>query len=119
MDGQSADISEYTISRYNASGIEVWIKGKARLCAQGSKVLDVGAGAAPYRNFFRHCDYQAHDFCKNPEHVPYSSYITIVSDITAIPVADETFDSVLCTEVFEHIPEPIKAIKEIARILKK
>jgi len=41
-----------------------------------------------------------------------------VSDITAIPVPDGTFDVVLCTEVLEHVPEPIEALREFSRILK-
>jgi ubiquinone/menaquinone biosynthesis C-methylase UbiE len=41
-----------------------------------------------------------------------------VSDIVSIPVEDASFDAILCTEVLEHVPEPIRAIKEFARILK-
>jgi SAM-dependent methyltransferase len=40
------------------------------------------------------------------------------SDINDIPVPAKSFDVVLCTEVLEHVPEPIKAVKEIGRILK-
>ena len=36
-----------------------------------------------------------------------------------MPVEDEYFDSVLCVEVLEHVPDPIKAIKEINRVTKK
>lgn len=31
---------------------------------------------------------------------------------------DATFDAVLCSEVFEHIPDAISAVREFARILK-
>ncbi|HEY6019084.1 MAG TPA: methyltransferase domain-containing protein, partial [Candidatus Paceibacterota bacterium] len=31
---------------------------------------------------------------------------------------DHTFDAIMCVEVFEHIPEPAKAVKEFARLLK-
>lgn len=44
--------------------------------------------------------------------------IDIVSDITSIPQPDSSFDAVLCTEVFEHIPEPLLALKEFARLLR-
>lgn len=42
-----------------------------------------------------------------------------VGDIWSIDEKDETFDAILCTEVFEHIPYPIETIKEFSRLLKK
>lgn len=39
-------------------------------------------------------------------------------DISEIPVEDGSFDVIICTEVLEHIPHPIEAIIEMARILK-
>jgi len=34
-----------------------------------------------------------------------------------MPVETGTFDAVLCTEVIEHVPEPIRLVYEFARIL--
>lgn len=48
-----------------------------------------------------------------------TSSIDIVSDIIAIPEKDESFDAIFCTEVFEHIPDPLLAIKEFKRLLKR
>jgi len=45
--------------------------------------------------------------------------IDYVCDITEIPVEDNSFDAILCTEVLKHVPELIKAIQEFARILKR
>jgi ubiquinone/menaquinone biosynthesis C-methylase UbiE len=42
-----------------------------------------------------------------------------VCDITNLPVPDESFDVVICSEVLEHVPEPIKVIKEFSRILRQ
>jgi SAM-dependent methyltransferase len=44
--------------------------------------------------------------------------LDIICDITNIPRPDHSFDAILCTEVFEHIPDPISAIKEFSRLLK-
>jgi SAM-dependent methyltransferase len=41
-----------------------------------------------------------------------------VCDATAIPVPDGSFDAVLCTEVLEHVPEPVRVLEEIGRIVK-
>lgn len=46
-----------------------------------------------------------------------TSRIDIVSDIVNIPVEAESFDAVVCTEVFEHIVSPELAVKEFARII--
>jgi len=94
-----------------------WVKEKSKELKNGAKILDVGAGSSPYKDFFKHCTYKTHDFKKNDPHVKYEN-IDYISDITQIPVEDESFDAVICTEVFEHVPEPILALKEIARILK-
>ncbi len=39
-------------------------------------------------------------------------------DISALPIADESIDLVVCSEVLEHIAHPPTAIEEMARILK-
>jgi len=48
-----------------------------------------------------------------------ASAVDIFGTADAIPVDDETFDSVLCTSVLEHVEEPQKAIAECYRVLKK
>jgi len=40
-------------------------------------------------------------------------------DITDIAYPDESFDIVICNHVLEHIPDDIRAMKEIFRVLKK
>jgi SAM-dependent methyltransferase len=46
------------------------------------------------------------------------SQIDIVSDILDIPEPDGSFDAVLCTEVLEHLPDPVRALDEMARLLR-
>jgi SAM-dependent methyltransferase len=44
---------------------------------------------------------------------------TIVADLTRCPeIKKNTFDLVLCADVFEHLSEPWLAAKEVSRILK-
>jgi SAM-dependent methyltransferase len=46
------------------------------------------------------------------------SNLDFVCDITAIPAANASYDVILNTEVFEHLPNPIKAIGEFSMLLK-
>jgi ubiquinone/menaquinone biosynthesis C-methylase UbiE len=104
---------------FNQFNRDMWVKEKAMQIPRGSKVLDAGAGTGRYRNLFLHCDYKALDFCKEPSTIGHYIKMDFVCDVTSIPVPSESIDVILCTEVLEHVPEPIKVIKEFSRILKK
>ena len=96
-----------------------WIKRQAELMPHGSRVLDAGAGASKYRPFFRHCRYETQDFCAyNGPLVKYLQTIDYICDITSIPLPEKTFDGILCTEVFEHLPDPMAALREFSRLTK-
>jgi SAM-dependent methyltransferase len=41
-----------------------------------------------------------------------------VADIEALPFPDRTFDAAFATEVMEHLPDPVTALREIRRVLK-
>lgn len=107
---------------FNVFNRDNWVKEQALSIPPGSNILDVGSGSAPYRNLFLHCNYKTHDFAKlkDIQLRDYKGYYKIdyLSDICNIPVKNQSFEIVLCTEVLEHVPEPISAIKEIYRILK-
>lgn len=117
---ENVELNEVT--DFNQLGRDAWVKAKAESIARGSKILDVGAGTCPYKALFAHCDYKTHDF-KQYEGEKLGGtteygQIDYVSDIVSIPVPDASFDAILCTEVLEHVPEPIRALQEMARILK-
>jgi SAM-dependent methyltransferase len=48
-----------------------------------------------------------------------TSKIDIVSDIVNIPLESKSIDAILCSEVFEHLPNPVLAIQEFSRLIKK
>jgi len=104
---------------FNQHRRDLWVEAEARALRDGAKVLDVGAGTCRYRHLFEHCEYRAQDACRLDQDT-YRAYgaIDLISDICEIPVEDASHDVILCTEVLEHVPEPIKAIEEFARILK-
>jgi len=97
----------------------VWLRRENETFAQevpaGSRVLDAGAGEQPYRDLFAHCTYEAADFEKVDKPYAQSTY---VCDRAAIPVEDGRFDAVAFNQVMEHLPEPLRALKELHRVLK-
>ena len=98
-----------------------WVRAQAESLPAGSRVLDVGAGSAPYRGLFSHCRYFTQDFVQlHPGQLLHGAYseVDYVSQAASIPVEGGSFDAVICTEMLEHVPEPINVVKEIARVLR-
>jgi SAM-dependent methyltransferase len=81
----------------------------------GTRVLDAGAGDAPYAELFGHCDYVTADW---PQSVHEGGRrADILASLEALPVPDESFGAVVCTEVLEHISEPEMVLAELWRVL--
>lgn len=80
------------------------------------KCIDVGCGDMPFRAFIeKHVSqYDTLDIEKRADDV---TYLSDIQDMSMIDV--DTYDSAICLEVLEHVPNPCKAISEIHRILKK
>lgn len=105
---------------FNQVNRDAWVAVQAASLAPGLRVLDVGAGSCPYRPLFAHCEYKAQDFQKlQGSQLRHGGYglIDYVCDAGTIPVPSSSFDAILCTEVLEHIPDPVAQVKEFARIL--
>ena len=99
----------------------------------GKLLLDAGCGSQRYRANCSHLSYKAQDFGQYTTdlkkmlgndgvggEVGYRyGALDYVGDIWDIRERDQTFDAILCTEVFEHIPHPIATIKEFSRLLKQ
>lgn len=96
-----------------------WVREQAQQLPQGARVLDAGAGACKYRSFFNHCQYESQDFCQyQGELVKYTQPIDHVCEITRIPLPDASLDAILCTEVLEHVTDPMAVLTEFARLTK-
>lgn len=79
----------------------------------GISVLDAGCGTKPYLPFV--APYAA--MYRGLDTVP-GEYVDDVGVVESLPYADESFDLVLCTQVFEHLSDPAAATREIHRVLK-
>lgn len=112
----------------NDAGKEKWLEKKLAEIPAGKALLDAGAGELRYKKYCGHLRYISQDFGEyddsekseglHPEHWD-TKQVDIVSDITSIPLQDGSMDAILCTEVFEHIKNPVLALKEFSRILRK
>jgi len=74
------------------------------------RILDIGGGLGPYREYLSHTSYFSLEI--NPALSP-----DIVGSALALPVRSGATDSVLCNEVLEHLPDPAGAVREIHRVL--
>jgi SAM-dependent methyltransferase len=122
----STDQGQYTVGTANASTRDAWVPRMLSELPAGARLLDAGAGECQYKKHCGHLKYVAQD------NAVYDgtgapglqmnkwdfSRIDIVSDILNIPEPDASFDAVLCTEVLEHLPDPVRALDEMARLLR-
>lgn len=104
-----------------------WLAEALQRVPSGSKILDAGAGTQQYRKYCKHLIYVSQDFGEydgkgDDTALQMGSFdygkLDIISDITSIPRPDASFDVIMCTEVFEHLPDPSLAIKEFSRLLR-
>lgn len=76
-------------------------------------MLDVGCGNQPYLSYFNHVtSKQACDFDASRGNVDFAC------SADSIPLESESLDSILCTEVLEHVPDPLAVWKEFHRLLR-
>lgn len=107
---------------FNRLHRDAWVAQMAQKLPAGTRLLDVGAGPCRYRPLFAHCRYEAQDFAQyTAADDAYRNWkygeLDYICDAASIPVPDGSFGAVLCTEVIEHVPEPMHVIQEISRIL--
>jgi len=80
-------------------------------------LLDVGCGRKPYRSLFQVNTYIGLDI-ENPGHSHENEDVDVYYDGKIFPFADNSYDSVLCNQVLEHVFNPDEFLSEINRCLK-
>jgi len=80
-------------------------------------ILDVGCGIKPYESLFNAASYTGIDI-NGGGHSAKDKTVDKFYDGMNIPFSDNYFDTVVCTEVLEHVAEPKKLLDEIRRVLK-
>lgn len=83
------------------------------------KVLDIGCGDQPWSWLLQHCYYLGLDIYNINQEYGYSPDKKIVYfDGINFPFDDRSFDHILCTEVLEHVREPVEFLHECKRCLR-
>lgn len=118
---------ENPCGKNNRATRENWLSETLAAVPAGSRILDAGAGERKYQRFCNHLAYVSQDFAQydgkgdglgRQKGQWDQTGLDIISDITQIPEADRAFDAVICIEVLEHVPHPVDALRELARLLK-
>ena len=77
-------------------------------------LLDLGCGKVPYYGIYR--DLVRENICADWNR---NLFVNFVVDLNkSLPVANGLFDTVLCTDVLEHLYNPSNAFSEMTRVLK-
>lgn len=106
----------------------LWKGIEAESGAMRGTLLDVGCGDRPYASLMKSVDryygVEHPGAVMNVEDALRVSFtrlhglVDTFGDAGEIPFLDNIFDSCLCTEVLEHVPDPRVVLQEIHRVLK-
>ncbi|MEO6808270.1 MAG: class I SAM-dependent methyltransferase [Isosphaeraceae bacterium] len=95
-----------------------------RVCPPGNqagsvRLLDVGCGCGWSTFTFANAGYDANGIDLNPaafEPPPHDHCRLCPGSATEIPFPSESFDLVVCYQCLEHVPDPSRALDEMARV---
>ncbi len=85
------------------------------LFKQGANILDMGGKKKNKRGYF---NIESYPLSVKYANIDASTEPDFFCDVADIPVPDSSFDGVVCSELLEHVLDPIKVIKEAFRVLK-
>lgn len=111
----------------NEANRDRWLAATLSCLPAGLRLLDAGAGELRNKPLCAHLNYVSQDICQYEGNGDAqglqtgrwdTSRIDLVCDIVNIPEPNACFDVILCSEVFEHLPDALKALDEFARLLK-
>ncbi|TWT95621.1 class I SAM-dependent methyltransferase [Neorhodopirellula pilleata] len=110
----------------NLKARQNWVQQTLESIPAGSRILDVGAGECQYKQYCSHLNYLSQDIAQydgkgnrkglQTQHFDRTQ-LDFVCDLYDIP-EDELFDAVLCTEVLEHVVDPVRAVEKLTRLVK-
>ncbi len=109
---QVKDIS-YTLRRYYVDKFHRDAFDAENACPE--LILDLGGNKKSKRGFF---DIDCYEGAVIYANLSDAKSPDVVNDATCLPFKSETFDSVICSELLEHVYDPRKVVLEVGRTLK-
>ena len=109
----SVFINPYFINR---NSLYLAIRNFAANTSPTARILDVGCGIKPYRNLFKNEQYTGIDIAGGG-HDDEAKTVDAFYDGHTIPFPDNSFDTIICTQVLEHADDPEILVKECSRVL--
>lgn len=105
-------LSPSTLSLERHRLLWLYLKNETNFFISPLKVLHFAPEQAFYKRFKKlpNIDYTTTDL--------NSPLADVKADICQLPFADNSYDVILCNHVLEHIPDDIKAMQELYRVLK-
>jgi ubiquinone/menaquinone biosynthesis C-methylase UbiE len=101
---------------YERHSIIEFVREVAESLPPRTVILDVGAGNAPYRELFDHCEYLTADWEQSPHE--QAREVDVLGDAAALPLTDDAVDAALLTQVLEHVVDPAAVLREMSRVLR-
>jgi SAM-dependent methyltransferase len=83
---------------------------------RGARLLDAGAGEGNYKHYFSAQRYCGLDLGIGDSEWNYAA-LDVVGDLSGMPFRDGTFEACLNVVTLEHVKEPARVVREIARTL--
>ncbi|RDX35488.1 SAM-dependent methyltransferase [Arcobacter sp. HD9-500m-PIT-SAG03] len=86
------------------------------------KCIDIGSGCSPYKKFILNnvSEFISVDKGSVHKHMFQTSQEKFIdADLKDLPFENNSLDTIILTQVLEHIDEPFKALVEIKRVIKK
>jgi SAM-dependent methyltransferase len=79
------------------------------------RILDLGCGDQPYARLAGRGNLEYIGVDRSLEHSPLPD---VCADSLKLPFRDSSFDTILSTQVIEHVSDPSEMMREISRVLK-
>jgi SAM-dependent methyltransferase len=85
--------------------------------AAGARVLDAGASDGLFLNEVGAVNGVGVNFLPAcARKISADHQLGCIADVEQLPFPDRTFDIVICCETLEHVPNPVSALNELARV---